>query len=286
MRKPLNDQQVLEPLPINRSATPFLKWAGGKSQLLTEIRSRLPRQFNRYFEPFLGGGAVFFDLAPKQAILSDANKDLINCYKVVRDQPAKLLKAISLMVRSEPEYYRWRKVEPGTLSKVEQAARLIYLNKTCFNGLYRVNKSGQFNVPYGKTGTGTIANESIISRASATLKNAEIISEDYKKLLTGDSQPLQGDFVYLDPPYLPIGKFSDFKRYTKNFFHEQDHVQLAQLCGLLDSRKCLFMLSNSFHPRITELYSRFRIEKVKANRFINCRGNGRGKINELIIRNY
>lgn len=277
--------QLLLDYPAQRMRTPpFLKWAGGKSQLLPEIRSRMPSKYARYFEPFLGGGAVFFDLSPDVAVLSDANEELINCYMVVRESADELLRQIRRWRVSEVEFYRLRALNPEDLTRVERAARFVFLNKTCFNGLYRVNKKGQFNVPYGKNKNCSIVNPDNLRQASIALQNAEILNADYLRILKERVRP--NDFVYLDPPYFPISKYSDFKRYTKDFFYKEDHVRLAKTCSELDKMKCFFMVSNSLHPDIVDLYSKFRVEPVMASRAINCKGTGRGKITELIIRNY
>lgn len=203
---------------------------------------------------------------------------------MVRDKPEELLRSISRLTISEEEYYRIRSLDPSKLSRVYRAARFIYLNKTCFNGLYRVNKSGKFNVPFGKIKFCNLANPLIIARANKVLKKAKLLVADYLETLEKFAH--KGDFVYLDPPYLPIGKNSDFKRYTKNFFYQEDHDNLAAMCKVLHKRDCKFLLSNSSHPYIIYLYSGFNIEKVKANRFINCHGDKRGKIDELIVTNY
>lgn len=266
------------------NASPFLKWAGGKTQLLPEIRSRVPTKFNRYIEPFLGGAAVFFDLAPQDAILADANVELMNCFQIVRDYPNELLQTIAKFSISEDEYYRVRSLDPLKLSTLSRAARFIFLNKTCFNGLYRVNKAGKFNVPFGKIKSCTLANADAIYSASRVLKSAKLIAKDYLEVLSDFSS--RGDFIFLDPPYLPIGKYSDFKRYTKNFFYKEDHIKLANICKELDNRGCKFVLTNSYHPFIALIYSNFNIEKVESYRFINCIGSRRGKIAELIITNF
>src|SRR6266478_4707059 len=251
-------------------AKPVLKWAGGKARLLPVLRPCLSRQtYRRYFEPFLGGGALFFDLAPKTAVLNDLNSELIFCYQIVRDHPAELFTKLKQMQVSESEFYRLRSVIPETLEPVERAARFIYLNKTCYNGLYRVNKKGQFNTPYGRNGKVSLADEDNLHGVSRLLKKARLMSEDYSSVVR---EAEKGDFVYLDPPYLPVGKFSDFKRYTKETFFEDDHRKLADAFRELSDRGCLVLLSNSFHKRIAELYSDFYQETVEMPRFINCKG--------------
>ena len=264
-------------------AKPFLKWAGGKARLLPVLRTCLARQtFRRYFEPFLGGGALFFDVAPKTAVLNDRNSELIFCYQVVRDYPAELLSILKRMPVSETEFYRIRSLNPESLAPVERAARFVYLNKTCYNGLYRVNKKGQFNTPYGRNNQASLADEDNLHRASGMLRNARLMSEDYSSVV---KEAEKDDFVYLDPPYLPVGKYSDFKRYTKETFFEDDHRKLADTFRELSNKGCLVLLSNSFHEKIAKLYSDFYQEVVEMPRFINCKGEGRGRVRELLVSN-
>lgn len=265
-------------------AKPILKWAGGKTRLLPLLRACLSSQtFNRYFEPFLGGGAFFFDLAPSSAYVSDSNRDLIQCYEAVRDFPNEVIAALLDRKVTEHEFYKIRALDPESLGPVERASRFIYLNKTCYNGLYRVNKNGQFNTPYGRNSKVSLVDAKNVRAASRILKNASLIAQDYQVAL---SDARRGDFVYLDPPYLPVGKFSDFKRYTKEFFYEEDHRRLAELFQSLANRGCLVLLSNSYHDKIAELYSGFNQLTVKMPRFINCKGEGRGAVKELLISNF
>ncbi len=280
----VNRQSELFPSEERDSkAKPFLKWAGGKSRLLPVLRDCLARQTYRgYFEPFLGGGALFFDVAPKTAVLNDRNSELIFCYQIVRDHPAELLNSLKRMQISESEFYRLRSLSPEILSDVERAARFIYLNKTCYNGLYRVNKKGEFNTPYGRNDKVALADENNLYRASRILRNADLRSEDYASVVRDAAK---GDFVYLDPPYLPVGKFADFKRYTKETFFEDDHHKLAETFRELSTKGCIVLLSNSFHEKISSLYSGFYQEVVEMPRFINCKGEGRGRVRELLVSN-
>jgi len=264
-------------------AKPFLKWAGGKTRLLAVLRKCLAREkFRKYFEPFLGGGALFFDLSPSCGILNDANPELMLCYQTVREQPEQLLRELSLLKVSEQEFYRIRGLVPEELSPVSRAARFIYLNKTCYNGLYRVNKNGRFNTPYGRNDNVSLVDERNLRAASRLLKNAQLICKDYQSALADAGD---GDFVYLDPPYLPVGKYSDFKRYTKEYFYEEDHRKLADVCRMLSARGCFVLLSNSYHENISKLYSDFNQAIVEMPRFINCKGEGRGRVKELLISN-
>lgn len=263
---------------------PFLKWAGGKTRLLSILRQRIPPQpFRRYFEPFVGGGAFFFDLAPDEAVLSDSNPELISCYEVVRDAADELIAELSHYRVNEEEFYRVRALQPSDLSPLERAARFIYLNKTCFNGVYRVNKNGQFNTPFGHYKYVSLVAEDNLRRASELLKRAVITCQNYQSVLSSAGE---GDFVYFDPPYMPVSKYSDFKRYTKEFFYEADHERLAQAYRSLSERGCFVLLSNSYQEKIADLYSGFYQTKVQVPRFVNCRGEGRGNVTELLISNY
>jgi len=267
------------------AARPFLKWAGGKSRLLPELRRYLPKQgYARYIEPFLGGGAFFFDLAPESAILGDSNPELINCYEAVRDEPDNVLGALSELRVTERDYYRIRSWEPRKLTRTVRAARLIYLNKTCFNGVYRVNKDGQFNTPFGKYDEKlSLVDPVNLHATSRALGRAELICGDYREVLAVSRAD---DFVYLDPPYLPVSQFADFKRYTKEFFYEGDHEKLAAEFGRLARLGCHALLSNSFHKKIATLYSAHTQRTVLVPRFVNCKGTGRGSVTELLISNY
>ena len=281
----LFDQLTYRDAPrFHTGARPFVKWAGGKSQLLPILRKLIPTSFKRYFEPFLGGGALFFNLGPSSAILSDTNEELIHCYQVVKKSPRKLISMLSEFKVDEKEYYRIRALEPEKLSKIERSARFLYLNKTCYNGLYRVNKQGKFNTPFGYQKNVTLADQENLLKASDLLQSVEIRFADYWELLMANAG--SGDFVYLDPPYLPVGKYSDFKRYTKSFFYEKDHEKLAFLFKVLDERGCKLLLSNSYHPTVERLYKRYPMQIVQASRFINCKGDKRGSVNELIISNF
>ncbi|MGH9549393.1 MAG: DNA adenine methylase [Terriglobales bacterium] len=272
---------------LNEPAAPFLKWAGGKGQLLKHFDKHYPPQFERYFEPFIGGGAVFFSFAAEHADLSatisDCNAELINCYKVVRDCVDDLIEALKEHKNESAHYYIVRSQDVSRLTKVQRAARLIYLNRTCFNGLYRVNRSGQFNVPFGKYKNPRIVNEENLHMASQVLQRTTILNCPFSEIR---NKVAVGDFVYLDPPYQPISTTSNFTGYTAGSFTLKDQEKLAQFVRELDRRGAYFMLSNSDNEQIEELYQRFQIHRVDAARAINCKGNRRGRISELLIRNY
>lgn len=260
-----------------------MKWAGGKTQLLGELCSRLPSSYGRYFEPFSGSAALFFRLQPTTATLADANEELIHCFRVARDRVGELIADLGTH-ENDPEYfYSVRALDPGGLDDVGRASRFIYLNRTCFNGLYRVNRRGQFNTPFGAYKNPRICNADNLRAASAALQGVDLWDCDYRDALTVAEA---GDFVYLDPPYVPVSLYSDFKRYTKEQFREDDQVDLAGVFRDLGARGCLVMLSNSSAPLVHELYSDFNVEVVQARRMINSNPGGRGCVDEVIVRNY
>jgi DNA adenine methylase len=266
-----------------RRTTPFLKWAGGKSELLPELLRRLPRSFNTYWEPFLGGGALFFSLNPVSAVLSDLNEELVNCYEVVKTDVDALLTQLDKHRNTRTHFMETRKLQPWTLDRVSRAARLIFLNKTCFNGLYRVNQKGEFNVPFGKYTNPNFCDERSLRAASRALKNTEILYRDFRFLLYR-AQP--GDFVYLDPPYDPVSSTSSFTSYSESPFGEREQKALRAVFEALAERGCSVMLSNSNTELVRKLYRHFNVQEVLASRAINCQGEKRGKISELIVRNY
>lgn len=262
---------------------PFLKWAGGKTQLLHELISRMPASYNVYFEPFIGGGALYFAVSPEEAVIADINEDLVNVYNVVRDNPEELLEALAGYVNDKDFYYEVRARDQDTLSPIDRAARLIYLNRTCFNGLYRVNKSGQFNVPFANYKNPNIVQSERIMTASNTLHKTQVFNASFEKVLVNAKE---GDFIYLDPPYYPKDVYSDFKRYNKEQFHENDHQRLAGLYNELSDRGCYVMLSNSDTPFTRDLYKKWRVDTVYAKRMINSDSSKRGEVTEIIVTNY
>ncbi len=264
-------------------AKPFLKWAGGKTQLLPFLRLCSPPRFNRYFEPFLGGGALFFDRHPQRAILGDLNPELMQCYEVVRESPQDLISRLGEFTVSKDEFYRIRAIRPETLDRITRASRFIYLNKTCYNGLYRVNKKGLFNTPFGGYERASLVHPENLQRASRLLQRATLRCGDYTSII---KEAEEGDFVYLDPPYLPVGRFSDFKRYTKESFHESDHKGLAAVFRRLAGAGCYVLLSNSYHEGVASLFRDFEQATVEVPRFVNCKREGRGRVKELLISNY
>ncbi|MCU0286854.1 MAG: Dam family site-specific DNA-(adenine-N6)-methyltransferase [Acidobacteria bacterium] len=252
---------------------PILKWAGGKQQLLQQLIPLVPGTYNKYIEPFIGGGALFFALKPAKAIISDSNSELINLYKIAANDVENLIKLLPGLQTDREHYYEMRAMDPAVLSDIEKAARTIYLNRTCFNGLYRVNRGGKFNVPFGKHQNPRICFPEELRAASELLKRTKIVCADYKDLL--HQYAAEGDFIYLDPPYLPISQYSDFKRYTKEQFYEEDHVELAKEVKRLHEMGCHVLLTSSNHPLIYDLYDGFKFEVVQTRRNINIDGKNR-----------
>ena len=262
------------------SPRPFLKWAGGKSRLISQYHRYFPKDFNTYYEPFLGGGAVFFHLQHHPAVLSDINPELINVYRCVRDQVKNLIALLAEHQRKHnKDYYYWMRSDVGR-TKIEKAARLIYLNKTCFNGLYRENSKGEFNVPIGKYNNPKICDPDLLYSASAALKSAEIKVRSFDKVL---KYAKKDDFVYFDPPYYPLSSTSNFTAYNRDFFSKEDQIKLRDVFAELASRGVKVMLSNSDCELIRELYRNFDIREISASRAINSNGNKRGKIAELLV---
>lgn len=266
---------------------PFVKWVGGKTQLIGEIFKRLPSNFTRYFEPFVGGGAVFFQLQHNQSFLSDVNHELVNAYKVVRDDVEKLISTL-ITYRYCPEYFYEirnadRSIDYASWSTVEKAARLIYLNKTCFNGLYRVNSKGHFNVPFGRYTNPTICNAENLRTCSQALANVNIETCSFDRVV---DYATTDDFIYFDPPYIPLNTTSYFTAYAQQGFNLEMQEHLRDVCKELDARGVKFLLSNSVAPLVFDLYENFIIERVGAIRAINSKAQGRGRIEEVLVRNY
>ncbi len=276
---------IPDPVILRAKARPIIKWAGGKSQLLPAMSGLFPprEKIKRYFEPFLGGAAVFFYLQHPKSFLSDSNAALVELYQVVQRNVEELIQALKVH-RNEREYfYEVRAQAPKDLSPIQRAARLIYLNKTCFNGLYRVNSKGQFNVPFGRYKNPTICDEDGLRSASLVLQPARITHQNFESILA-QAQP--ADLVYFDPPYHPLNKTSSFTSYTSDKFGEPEQRRLAEVFAELAARGCYVMLSNSDTPLIRELYRDFMIHEIQAGRAINSKAEGRGKITELLVLNY
>jgi DNA adenine methylase len=274
---------LMHPLPAERRpATPFLKWAGGKTALLPELLKHVPPRLRRYHEPFVGGGALFFAAAPRRAVLSDSNGELIHCWQQVRDDVYGVLDALADHVYERAHFERVRALDPLHLPAADRAARFIYLNKTCFNGLWRVNRAGRFNVPFGRYRNPAFYDPALLLRANRALRRIEILHAPFEIALQRTSP---GDFVYLDPPYDPLSETANFTSYTPDSFAWEDQKRLAAACAALDRRGVRFLLSNSATPRVRQLYRAFEQRLVRAPRHINCKGDARGRVDELLVFN-
>jgi DNA adenine methylase len=269
-----------------RAATPggdrsFLKWAGGKTRYASIIAGLAPNFTGTYWEPFMGSAAVFFELAPERAVLSDANEELVFCFQEVARDPDLVMRLLDEMPNTRENYELVRRRDPSTLTPPERAARVIYLNKTGFRGLWRVNRRNQFNVPYGAYDRPYYNRERLL-RASQVLQGAEIRHADCAEALE-QAQP--GDWVYLDPPYVPLGGYSDFKRYTAGQFHSEDHDRLAAAMRDASDRGVYLLLTNADTPLVRELYAGFAVAPLPTRRDINLKADRRGSA-DLIVTNY
>lgn len=269
---------------------PVVKWVGGKRQLISEIDKYLPSNYSTYYEPFLGGGAVLFHLQPHKAVVNDINEELINLYQVIKDNVEELIEDLKKH-KNEPDYfYKIRELDRdiqkyNELTPVERASRIHYLNKTCYNGLFRVNSQGQFNVPFGRYKNPNIVNETTLRAVSNYFNTANIIFKccDFEEAVKGCRK---GSFIYFDPPYDPISDTSSFTGYDKGGFGKTEQKRLKDLCDNLNKRGVKFLLSNSQTQFILDLYKDYRIEIVQAKRSINSKGNKRGEVNEVLVMNY
>ena len=271
-------------------AAPVVKWVGGKRQLLPQILPLIPKRMTAYCEPFLGGGAVLFALQPRRALVNDLNQDLITVYRVIRENADALIEHLSRHENTPEYFYRIRDLDRdkdayAALSDVEKASRLLYLNKTCYNGLFRVNASGAFNSPYGHYRRPNIVNEQTIRGVSRYFNSCDItfFSGDFAAVL---EQVPEGGFVYLDPPYDPVSDTASFTGYNKGGFGREEQVRLKECCDALTARGVKFLLSNSATPFIRELYGSYRVSIVQARRAVNSVASRRGAIEEVLVRNY
>lgn len=263
---------------------PFLKWAGGKSRLISQYQDYFPKDYKTYYEPFLGGGAIFFYLQPSQAILTDINADLILTYQCVRDHLEELITLLQKHKQGHNSeyYYDVRNYHTGT--DLEKAARFIYLNKTCFNWLYRVNSQGKFNVPIGKYKNPGICQEKVLKVASVALEKVEIKHANFEEVL--NYATTSNDFVYFDPPYYPLSPTSNFTAYSNFCFDENQQIKLRDIFIKLANKGVKVMLSNSDCPFIRDLYSGFNVHTISAARSINSNAQKRGKITEILVTSY
>lgn len=270
---------------------PFTKWTGGKRQLLSVLRSYMPEKYKRYFEPFVGGGALFFDLAPERAVINDFNEELMNVYRQIKEKPADLIDLLlEHKTNNSKEYYlELRSVDRDgridEMTDVERAARVLYMLRVDFNGLYRVNSKNQFNVPYGRYKNPKIVDVDLIHQISGYLNenDVEILQTDFADAVAGAQAE---DFVYFDPPYIPLNETSSFTSYTHEGFSYKEQVRLRDTFKELTDRGVYAMLSNSSSPLAEELYKDFNIYFVEAQRTNGAKKSSRGKISEIIVTNY
>lgn len=275
----------------NKLVAPFLKWVGGKRQLMASIVNLLPKNIKdlSYVEPFIGGGAVFFHLQPKNAMINDFNKELINVYEVIKNNPSELIADLKKHDNNATYFYQIRGLDRSeefkNLTSIQRASRIIFLNKTCFNGLYRVNNAGEFNAPFGRYKNPNIVNEPTLKAVNKFLNSNNVIlsNEDYADILADVNE---NSFIYLDPPYHPISENSNFTGYIQGGWDMFDQIRLRETCDQLNARGIKFLLSNSSAPLIKDQYENYNITIVKANRAINSNGADRGEVDEVLIRNY
>ncbi len=290
-KTPLQDAYEL----VKNKPAPFVKWVGGKRQLLQQFKDRglyPPAAFdpirNTYFEPFVGGGAVFFDLLPSKAVLSDSNAELVATYNIIKNDVEKLIASLRKHIYEKEYFLAMRAKGVHELSDLQIASRFIYLNRTCFNGLYRVNSKGQFNVPFGAYSNPRICDAENLRKVALALRNVRIEHENYDHVL---KRAKKGDFIYFDPPYHPLSETSSFTSYTANGFTADDQIKLRDTFVALHERGCFVMLSNSSAPFINEIYSSvpvnsIEIHDVYAGRNINAVAKGRGRVAEVVVINY
>ncbi|MFK8181778.1 MAG: DNA adenine methylase [Phormidesmis sp.] len=276
-------------LTPNKLVRPFLKWAGGKRQLLPELLEHMPNKYNNYYEPFIGGGALLFALQPRKAVISDSNQELISCYTVVRDSLDELIEDLRRHHNEEKYFYQVREWDRKDTFKsktlVQKASRIIFLNKTCYNGLFRVNSQGQFNAPFGRYKKPNILDEAVLKAVSAYLNEAkvEILNQDFS---TTVSKSRKNDFIYFDPPYDPVSDTASFTGYDINGFNKDEQKRLRDTFARLSEKGCKVMLSNAYTEFIRDLYKDYTCIRVQATRAINSKASRRGKIDEILVKNY
>lgn len=274
----------------NKLVMPVVKWVGGKRQIIDQLLRFMPNTFSSYYEPFLGGGALLFARQPNRAIVNDQNKELMNMYTVIRDNVEDLIFLLSQYKNDKEQFYKARELDRSRqlyaqLSSIEKAARIIFLNKTCYNGLFRVNRAGQFNTPFGNYKNPKILDEVTLRAVSYYLKNSNIrlLNTDFEESLKGIRK---GAFVYFDPPYDPVSDTASFTGYDKGGFGKEEQFRLKKLCDKLNERGVKFLLSNSATDFIIDLYTDYTISFVKARRAINSVAEKRGEVDEVLVMNY
>jgi DNA adenine methylase len=271
----------------DEAPAPFLKWAGGKRQLLPRILALAPARIETYYEPFIGGGALFFALAAgkrfTRAVLGDANPELVSCYETVRDDVDGVIAELEKHRNTERDYYRVRQRDPGRLTPAARAARIIYLNRCGYNGLYRVNSDGRFNVPFGRYVRPKICDVPRLRAASRALQGTKLLCGDFREVLDAEG-PGPSDFVYLDPPYVPVSRTASFTAYARRAFGPADQQRLADALGSLSRARVPAVLSNSYCAATLRLYEGLQHQKVPARRAINSVGRRRGPVPEILVR--
>lgn len=266
--------------------TPFVKWAGGKGHLLGQMVGFIPEEWGLYLEPFLGGGAAFFRLLPETAVLGDLNPELMNVFRVIQNDVELLMRQLDRhgpRKSDEAYYYEVRKQRPEEMDPVSRAARALFLNKTCYNGLYRVNQKGEFNVPFGRYEKPQLYDSENLFACCRALRGKSLLTADYTKTL---SYAHSGDLVYFDPPYEPVTETANFTSYTVESFGQEEQRKLADYFRILDKKGCILMLSNSATPLVHELYAEYYLVKLKGSRAISSKAGTRGPVEELLIMNY
>ena len=282
-------QNRVSPSLKNPLVRPFLKWAGGKRQLLNVLKEHLPKKYKTYYEPFVGGGAFLFDLQPKNAVINDSNGELINCYRIIRDSVEELIEDLGRHKNQEDYYYKMRGLDRKRSfekkTPVQRASRIIYLNKTCYNGLFRVNSRGQFNVPFGRYKNPNILDEAVLRAVSNYLNenHVEILNKDFEKAV---ETARKGDFIYFDPPYDPVSDTASFTGYDINGFNRHEQERLKNTVDELDKRGCYVLLSNAYTDFIVDLYKDYERVRVSAIRAINSNAKKRGRVDEILVKNY
>jgi DNA adenine methylase len=277
-------------MPVNKLVAPVVKWVGGKRQILDQIKKYVPKTISTYYEPFIGGGAVLFALQPHKAVVNDINLELINLYEVIKTDVERLIKDLQKHNNEERYFYGIRELDRNVtlynqLSPVQRASRMIYLNKTCYNGLFRVNKAGEFNTPFGNYRNPNIVNEITLRAVSKYFNKADLkfTRLDFEEALKGAKK---GAFVYLDPPYDPVSDTASFTGYDKGGFNKAEQIRLKKVCDRLNERGIKFLLSNSATQFIKELYRDYQIEIIQAKRAVNSKADKRGEINEVLVMNF
>ena len=274
----------------NPLVSPAVKWVGGKRQLLQDILKHIPDRYSTYYEPFVGGGAVLFHLQPEKIVINDINEELMSVYNVICNNVEELIEDLKKHKNESDYFYKIRELDRdrekyAQLNNIGRASRIIYLNKTCYNGLFRVNRQGEFNTPFGRYKNPNIVNEATLRAVNNYFNKAKVTLKcgDFEEAVKGIRK---GSFVYFDPPYDPVSDSANFTGYDKGGFDKDEQMRLKKLCDKLNNRGVKFLLSNSSTEFILDLYKDYNITIVKAKRSINSKGDGRGDVNEVLVKNY